>query len=70
MASEFASIMLAFASPIYDIPPPPTATVMRAGGSSVLDLAPAGGVDMVMVGLIAAVIAGVLVLILRSRGRK
>ena len=70
MALEPVSVMLVYAIPIYDIPPPPTATVMRAGGTSLLDLAPAGGVDLVMVGLVAAVIAAVLVLILRSRGRK
>jgi hypothetical protein len=70
VALEPVSIMLALASPVYDIPPPPTATVMRAGGSSMLDVAPAGGVDLVVVGLVAAVIAAVLVLILRSRSRK
>jgi hypothetical protein len=64
------SIMLTFANPVYDILPPPTATVVRAGSSATLDLAPAGGMDVMVVGMVAAVIAAVLVLILRSRSQK
>ena len=64
------SIMLALANPVYDILPPPTATAIRAGGSAALDLAPAGGMDVMVVGMVAAVIAAVLVLILRSRSQK
>jgi hypothetical protein len=52
----------------YDILLPPTATAAQ-GASALLDVAPSGGADVMVVGLIAAVIAAVLVLIVRSRRR-
>jgi len=62
--------VLESAHPFYDIALPPTATAVRAGGAPALDLAPAGGVDFVVVGLIAVIIAVVLILIIRARRRK
>jgi hypothetical protein len=57
------------ARPLYDIVLPPTVTTVQSAGS-LLDVAPSGGADVVVVGLIAAVIAGVLVLIVRWRSRR
>ena len=57
------------AQPIYDIVLPPTATAVRGSASPGMDVAPAGGMDIAVVGLVAAVIAAVLVLIVRSRRR-
>lgn len=70
MAPGSNGSLLESAHAFLDIVLPPTATAARAGSAPALDLAPAGGADFMVVGLIAAIVAAVLVLIIRSRQRK
>lgn len=60
------SVVAAF-QPIYDIALPTSPTVRAAG---LADVAPAAGLDIAVVGTIAAVVAGVLVVILHKRRGK
>jgi hypothetical protein len=52
--------------PIYDIVLPPTPTIRAAG---LADVAPAAGLDLAVVGGLAAAVAAVLVIILHRRRR-
>jgi len=66
MASNLGLCIAQGLQPIYDIVLPPTPTVRTAG---VADVAPAAGLDIAVVGMVAALVAGVLVLIVHRRRR-
>ena len=66
MASDIGLRVAKAVQPIYDIVLPPTPTVRTAG---VADLAPAVGLDLAILGTIAALVAGVLAFILHRRRR-
>lgn len=66
MASDIGIRIGSTLQPIYDVVLPPTPTVRAAG---MADVAPAAGLDVAVVGTIAALVAGVLVLILHRRRR-
>ena len=68
MATELGMRIVNTAQPVFDIvlPPRPT-TVQRAG---LLDVAPAAGLDLIVVGGVAAAVAVVLGLIVHRRRQK
>lgn len=66
MTSSLAVSIMAALQPVYDVVSPSLADVRRSG---LLDVAPAAGFDLAIVGTVAAVVAIVLVLIVRSRRR-
>ncbi|HZO31082.1 MAG TPA: hypothetical protein VFH48_34375 [Chloroflexota bacterium] len=67
MASELGMRIVQAVQPVYDIVLPPTPTVRAAG---LADVAPAAGLDVAVVGTIAAIVAGVLTLIVHRRRQK
>ncbi len=68
MVSDLSVRIAAAMQPVYDIPLPPTPAGRAAGVAA--DLAPAPGLDIAVVGTIAALVAGVLVLIVHRRRGK
>lgn len=68
MVSDLSVRIAAAMQPVYDIRLPPTPTVRAAGVAA--DLVPAPGLDIAVVGTLAALVAGVLVLILHRRRGK
>jgi hypothetical protein len=68
VSDEFG-VVAAISQPVHDMLAPPIAVALRGTGSALADVAPAGGFDVVVIGLIAMVVAGVLVLIVHSRRR-
>jgi hypothetical protein len=68
MTPDAVTLLLTRTWLTLDISLPPTPTsVQRAG---VLDIAPAPGFDLIVLGVVAVLVAGVLVLILHSRRRR
>ena len=64
MASDIGLRIAATLQPIYDIVLPSTPTVRAAGAA---DVAPSAGLDIIVVGGLAALVAGVLALIVHRR---
>jgi hypothetical protein len=67
VASSLVLTIVAAFEPVYDVVLPPAPDAVRRFG--LLDVAPAAGFDLAIVGTVAAVVAIVLVLIFRSRRR-
>ena len=68
MTSDIGLRIATVAQSLLDIVLPPTPTVRGAGAAA--DLAPAAGLDLAVLGGIAAVVAGVLAYILHRRRGK